>query len=359
MISKQRHIKKSLFPLSLFAIYLGVLLLMSGIHSGLIVVIHKMNWNDFVETIIPILYWTMVAMILTLFTRKKIKDTYEEPLHKLAKATEQVANGDFSVYVPTIHTPDQWDYLDVMIVDFNKMVEELGSVETLKTEFFSNVSHEIKTPLSIIQNYAELLKDEYLPDDKKQEYVHYIDESVKRLSNLITNMLKLNKLEKQNIVIHHTPYDLTNQLCQCIIHYENLWEEKCIEIEADIEEKRIIDLDAELMEIVWNNLISNAIKFTDNHGTIHVNQYVENNQCIVSIRDSGCGMDERTQKHIFEKFYQGDTSHAIQGNGLGLALVMRILHLLNGSIEVKSQLGEGSTFTVTLPLHHSKEYMHE
>lgn len=347
---KNIYIRENIFPLSLFFIYFCILLLMSGIHIGLLILMNRMAWNDVIQTVVPILYWGSVSMGLTLFTKKKVKDTYEEPLHKLAKATDQVAKGDFSVYVPTIHTSDKYDYLDLMIVDFNKMVEELGSVETLKTEFFSNVSHEIKTPLAIIQNYAELLKDKNLSETQRQEYVQNIYDSVKRLSNLITNILKLNKLEKQTIAPNCVSYDLSAQLCQCILNFENLWDQKNIEIEADIEDQRIIDLDQELLELVWNNLISNAIKFTNQNGMISIKQYVENHYCIVSISDSGCGMDEMTQKHIFEKFYQGDTSHATQGNGLGLALVMRVIHLLNGTIEVESQLGTGSTFTVKLPM---------
>ena len=154
----KRIIKDSLFPVSLFAIYLGVILLMSGIHQGLVVLMNALALNSVIQTLIPTIYWSAVAVGLTFFTRKKIKDTYEAPLHRLAEATEQVAGGDFSVYVPTVHTSDKLDYLDVMILDFNKMVEELGSVETLKTDFVSNVSHEMKTPIAIIKNYAELLQ---------------------------------------------------------------------------------------------------------------------------------------------------------------------------------------------------------
>lgn len=151
-------VKMSRFPPSLFAIYLVVLLLMSGVHTGLIVFMNRMEWNVVIQSSIPMIYWGMVAMALTLFARRKVRTTYEEPMQNLAEATSSVANGDFSVYVPTLHTQDKWDYMDVMIMDFNKMVEELGSIETLKTDFVSNVSHEMKTPIAIIKNYAELCK---------------------------------------------------------------------------------------------------------------------------------------------------------------------------------------------------------
>src|SRR5699024_1520972 len=190
-------IKDSLFPVSLFVIYLGVVCLMSGVHQGLLVLMHKLGWGELVQTLVPMFYWGLVAVGLTLFTRKKIKETYEVPLHRLAKATEEVAGGDFSVYVPTVHAANRLDYLDVMILDFNKMVEELGSVETLKTDFISNVSHEMKTPIAIIKNYAELLQMKNVSEEEKLEYAENIREAAGKLSALISNILKLNKLENQ------------------------------------------------------------------------------------------------------------------------------------------------------------------
>ena len=206
-------IRDSRFPPSLFFVYLGVLLLMSGIHTGLIVGMNQLGWNDFWQTVVPILYWSAVAGGLTLFTRRQIQRVYEEPMHKLAEATEQVAGGDFSVYIPPLHTSDKLDYLDVMIVDFNKMVEELGSIETLKTDFCSNVSHEIKTPLAVIENSAELLQREPLTP-AQQEYANTIRQSSRRLSDLIGNVLKLNKLEKQSLTPDVQIYDVCAQLAE-------------------------------------------------------------------------------------------------------------------------------------------------
>ena len=199
---------------------------MSGIHQGLVVLMNTLELNGFIQTLIPTIYWTAVAAGLTLFTRKKVKDTYEEPLHRLADATQQVAGGDFSVYVPTIHTADRLDYLDVMILDFNKMVEELGSVETLKTDFVSNVSHEMKTPIAVIKNYAELLQMKNASDGEKAEYARNIEEAAGHLSALISNILKLNKLENQRIDPEIESYDLCGQLEECILQYEELWDEK-------------------------------------------------------------------------------------------------------------------------------------
>ncbi len=345
----QLIIKDSLFPISLFAIYLGVLLLMSGLHVGLIVFMNKVGWNDIVQSALPVLYWSCVAAGLTLFTRKKMKDTYEEPLHKLAEATEQVANGDFSVYVPTIHTSDRLDYLDVMILDFNKMVEELGSVETLKTDFVSNVSHEMKTPIAIIKNYAELLQTGKGTEEDRLEYARNIEEAAGRLSSLISNILRLNKLEHQQIDPEIESYDLCGQLEACILNYEEMWDEKDLDLEVDLEEKTVVDADKSLMELVWNNLLSNAIKFTEPGGRVSVRQTFSDGYAVVEVTDTGCGMSRESIRHIFDKFYQGDTSHSQEGNGLGLALVRRILVLMNGEISVVSEAGSGSTFTVRIP----------
>lgn len=351
---EQRVIKDSLFPVSLFAIYLGVLSLMSGIHQGLVVLINAFDWNEVVQTAIPIVYWGCVAVGLTLFTRKKIKDTYEVPLHMLAEATEQVSNGDFSVYVPTIHTADRLDYLDVMILDFNRMVEELGSVETLKTDFVSNVSHEMKTPISVIKNYAELLQTGKGTEEERKEYARNIEEAAARLSDLISDILRLNKLENQRIDPEIESYDLCGQLEECILHYEELWDEKDLELEVDMEEKAVVQADRSLMEMVWNNLLSNAIKFTEPGGSVSIRQTTSADHVEVAVTDTGCGMSRENVRHIFDKFYQGDTSHSKEGNGLGLALVQRILTLMNGEITVVSEEGKGSTFTVRLPVSPEK-----
>lgn len=345
----KRIIKDSLFPVSLFAIYLGVLLLMSGIHQGLIVLMNALALNSVIQTFIPTIYWSAVAIGLTFFTRKKIKDTYEAPLHRLAEATEQVAGGDFSVYVSTVHTSDKLDYLDAMILDFNKMVEELGSVETLKTDFVSNVSHEMKTPIAIIKNYAELLQMKNVSEEEKLEYADNIREAAGKLSALISNILKLNKLENQRIDPEIESYDLCGQLEECILQYEELWDEKELELEVDMEEGAVVQADPSLMELVWNNLISNAIKFTEAGGKVTICQTGTSDYLEVSVSDTGCGMSRESVRHIFDKFYQGDTSHSQEGNGLGLALVRRILYLMNGEIQVISEKGKGSTFIVKLP----------
>jgi signal transduction histidine kinase len=346
--SLEQKIRDSRFPPSLFLVYLGVLLAMSGIHIGLVVGMNQLEWNDLIQTAVPILYWSAVAVALTFFTRKQIQRVYEEPMHRLAEATEKVASGDFSVYISPLHTSDRLDYLDVMIMDFNKMVEELGSIETLKTDFFSNVSHEIKTPLAVIQNNAELLRMEELTDTQR-EYADTIYQFSRRLADLISNILKLNKLEKQTITPDIQVYDVCAQLAECALGHEQAWEQKDLDFDADMEDRAEIAADPALMELVWNNLFSNAVKFTEPGGSIVLTESSDENSVYVSVRDTGCGISEETKKHIFEKFYQGDTSHAMAGNGLGLALALRVLQLNSFQINVESVPGQGSTFTVIMP----------
>ncbi len=344
----KNRVRISRFPISLVAIYLVTFLLMSGIHIGIIVLMGKFRLNTVIQSIIPILYWLAVSVGMTVFTRYKMRQVYETPMQKLAEAASQVAHGDFSVFVPTLHTADKYDYLDVMIQDFNRMVEDLGSIETLKTDFFSNVSHEIKTPLAVIQNTAVLLRNETISEKQRQEYVETIIGASRRLSSLITNILKLNKLEKQAISPDIAEYDLSAQLAECALQFEKVWEDKNIEFDAELEEEACITADPSLMELVWNNLLSNALKFTEPGGRVSLTQTTEDGMAVVRVADTGCGMDDDTLQHIFDKFYQGDSSHSTEGNGLGLALVWRVVQMMDAEIHVRSTSGKGTVFTVRI-----------
>lgn len=350
-VSHGYKIRNIHFPVSMFFITLLVLLIMNGVHMGLIVGVNTLALSDITQTTIVVVYWIAVSVFVTLWIGIQMRKVYEIPMKQMAEATNKVANGDFSVYIPPLHTPEKLDYLDVMIMDFNRMVEELGSIETLKTDFFSNVSHEIKTPIAVVQNSAEVLKNTKLSVEEQQVYIDTIIQSSKKLSALITNILKLNKLEKQNIQPVMGEYDLCEQLCQCSLQFENVWEEKEIEFDAELEERVMIHADESLLELVWTNLLSNAMKFTERGGRVKIVQTSTADEVVVSVSDTGCGMSKDTMKHIFDKFYQGDTSHSTGGNGLGLALALRIVRMLDGTIHVESEQGKGSIFTVHLPVH--------
>ena len=279
------------------------------------------------------------------FIRRKI--TVDRPVKQITAAAEKIMQGDFSARVPAIRGAGT-DGFNQIGAAINKMAEELSGIETLRTDFVANVSHELKTPLAVMGNYATMLQRPGLTQEEKNEYSRAISEAAQRLAHLITNILKLNKLENQQIFPRAEEFDLSQQLCESLLQFEDAWEQKEINIETDIEDGVRIRSDEELLRLVWNNLISNAVKFTKEGGTVGVSLKTEGDRITVQVRDTGCGMKPETGVHIFEKFYQGDTSHATQGNGLGLALVKRVMDILNGEIGVESVYGEGSTFVVKL-----------
>jgi len=277
------------------------------------------------------------------YIRRKI--TVERPVKQITAAAEKIMQGDFSARVPPIHGAGT-DGFNQIGSAINKMAQELSGTETLRTDFIANVSHELKTPLAVMGNYATMLQRPGITEEERCEYAKSISEAARKLAQLITNILKLNKLENQQIFPQPKEFDLGEQLCECLLGFEDAWEAKGLKIETDIEDDVRIKSDPELLSLVWNNLISNAVKFTPDGGTIGLSLKTESDSVIVQVRDTGCGMKPETGMHIFEKFYQGDTSHATQGNGLGLALVKRVVDILSGEIGVQSVYGQGSTFTV-------------
>lgn len=290
----------------------------------------------------------VLSLIITILDGIYRKIMVERPVKCILKASQKLIEGDFSVRVQPMHGFDNINELDILIQNFNKIAEELSSVETLRNDFVSNVSHELKTPLSIIQNYADLLQTPKLSEAERKEYARIISNASRRLTGLITNILKLNKLENQQIFPELKEYDLGNQISECILSMDDVLEQKNLDLEVEIEEKIKVRTDEELLSLVWNNLLSNAVKFTDFDGKIFVSLKAEGNMAVVKVSDTGCGMSAEIGKHIFEKFYQGDASHATQGNGLGLVLVKRVVDIVGGDIFVESELGKGSTFTVCL-----------
>lgn len=274
--------------------------------------------------------------------------TVKLPVKRITEAASKMIEGDFSVRVcmPVKFATDDSFYEIAEYI--NQMAEELSGVETLRTDFIANVSHEMKTPLAVIQNYGMLLQTPDLPEEKRLVYAKAITDASRRLADMMTNILKLNRLENQQIYPVAKRYDLGEQLCECLLQYENIWESKNIEIDTDIAENVCVFADAELLALVWNNLFSNAFKFTDNGGKVTVSLTATARDAVVRITDTGCGITPEVGAHIFEKFYQGDTSHAAQGNGLGLALVKRVVDITEGEIGVESVPDKGTTFTVKI-----------
>ena len=217
----------------------------------------------------------------------------------------------------------------------------------MKNDFISNVSHEMKTPLAIIGSYAKALEDPTLDPESRERYTKTLVSTSKRLSELVSNILKLNKLENHQLKVEMERVNLTEMLSQAILNFEAKIEEKNLNLDVDLDDIYILSSPA-LLEPVWNNLISNAVKFTEPGGNIGVKLRQDGGRAIVTVSDDGCGMTREVGMRIFEKFYQGDSSHSSDGNGLGLALVKRVIDLLGGEISVTSELGHGTTFTVVL-----------
>ena len=290
----------------------------------------------------------LISILMAVIDYFRRKFTVERPVKKIAEATTKMIGGDFSVRIEPTSKFATDDSFNEIIECINKMAEELSGVETLRTDFIANVSHEMKTPLAVMQNYGTLLQSPSLSDEKRIEYARTITDSSRRLADMMTNILKLNRLENQKIYPNLTTFDLGEQLCENLLQYESVWERKNIEIETDIEENVLVCADFELLSLVWSNLFSNALKFTDDGGKVSLSLTSDENHAIVKISDTGCGISSEVGAHIFEKFYQGDTSHATQGSGLGLALVKRVIDITQGEITVESEIGVGSTFTVKI-----------
>lgn len=331
--------------------FLGTFLILLSLAIGQTLFVSKYYDSNAIPPILLnsiIWYWAIVSAIYSWFSTIGVRFKYEKPMRKICNATRQVASGDFSVQLKPQHNEDQLNYIDVAFLDFNKMVEELSSIEILKNDFIANVSHEIKTPLSVIQNYAMLLQTDHLTEAQRKEYSIIIFQAAGQLSTLITNILRLSKLENQAMLPEPQPYDVCRQLGDCVMNFAEQLEQKQLEFSAEIEDKALVMADESMVEIVWNNLLTNAIKFTEPGGKITLTQVTKNTDVWITIADTGCGMDEQTSRRIFDKFYQGDTSHSQDGYGLGLALTKKVLDLNNGKIEVISTPGKGSKFSVCL-----------
>lgn len=328
-------------------VILGIVFLLVAVQTVLI----SKSLDNHIGAMVAVLtcYLTFVCLTIAGVIWLVWRQTTGKPIRRIARAARQVAARDFSVQIATTHKGKKMNEIDALIEDFNKMTRELASNEILKSDFIANVSHEIKAPLSIIQSYTKALKDGYATPEQQTQYMDTIITASKNLNSMITNILKLNKLENQQIFAESEPYQLGEQLRRCALSYMEQWQAKGIEFEIDVEDIAVC-YDASLLELVWNNLLSNAIKFTETGGCISLTSQTGDNAVFVTIKDTGCGIDIETQARIFEKFYQGDTSHASEGNGLGLALVKRVVEIIGGEITVESTPGQGTAFTIKINL---------
>lgn len=350
MKRRNKKIKHSVFSLKNYLLILFFMCIVIAI--GIMGFVYRMDPSpELLRTNAIRTLWNVLFLSLLFFIIDSIRRriTIHRPLNKIIDAIEKISHGDYNIQIKPDRSPMLYNEFDYIAENLDKMAGELSSVETLRLDFISNVSHELKTPISIINNYSTILQSPYTTEDEREECIKVIGETSAKLSQTITNILKLNKLENQQIFPEDKNYNLSGQLCEALLAIDSILDEKQIELEANIEDDIFISADATLLEIVWNNLISNAIKFTAPNGKISVSLKNENDYVVAVVADNGCGMTPETCKHIFEKFYQGDTSHSGEGNGLGLALVKRVIEVVDGDISVESSPGEGSCFTVWIP----------
>ncbi|MGN1039959.1 MAG: ATP-binding protein [Candidatus Fimimonas sp.] len=302
--------------------------------------------NKAVVTAVMFLAIVFLALVATVidFVRRKI--TIDKPVQEILTATDEFASGNFSTQLRT-HDFGKYNEYDYIKENLNKMAAELSKTEMLHNDFIANVSHELKTPLAVIQNYATVLQQENLDVESRKKCAETLSDAAKRLTSLVSNMLKLNKLENQQLSFECKKVRIDEMLAQSVLAFEEIIDAKKLNVNCDFDEVEM-ETYPDCLEIVWNNLLSNAVKFTEEGGSIGVVLKRADGMAVVQISDTGCGISPETGAHIFDKFFQGDTSHAKEGNGLGLALVKKVIDLIGGEISVESQPGKGSVFTVAL-----------
>lgn len=330
-----------------FTIYIMVTLVVVSLVSGVLIsLLH--NWLHLSDAI-PDLFWllaTSIALggVISTFLGKALF----APIARLGKAMRRVAEGDFSVRLDT-----EADFKEIRQInaDFNLMAKELGATEILQTDFASNVSHEFKTPINAIEGYVTLLQGGNAASGEQVQYIDKILNNTRRLSNLVGNILLLSKVDNRGIQSRRTTYRLDEQIRQSIVSLEPKWVEKGTEFDVELDRVEYTGNEGLLLH-VWDNLIDNAIKFGPEQGLIRIRLAQQGGSVTFTVEDEGPGIPPEAQAHIFDRFYQADSSRKDEGNGLGLALVKEILKVENGSVSVKNILG-GCQFTVCLRLEES------
>lgn len=267
-----------------------------------------------------------------------------KPMATLASAINELGKGNFKVqiHLGTIRE------LSVLSGNFNRMADELANTEILRTDFINNFSHEFKTPLASLKGFARLLKNPELTEEERNEYLDIIIAETGRLSTLSRNILNLSRVEKMCIITEKEPFNLAEQIRRSILLLEAKWSKKDLNLDIHLDEI-IFNGNPDLLSQVWLNLLDNSIKFSPDGADLRISLSRQENLIVFCLQDYGCGIQEEAVSHIFDKFYQADTSHTTEGNGIGLAIVKRIITLCKGDITVESQVGKGTIISVFLP----------
>lgn len=328
----------------LFIMYL-ITTVITWIMTSLIISLEWIN-NDIKKNPFTIITITLIAcIIIGLIIAPVVSRKIFKSMNQFMNVMNQLASGDFSARLDITHPPEY----KLLSENFNRMAEELGGMEVLRTDFVNNFSHEFKTPIVSIKGFAEILKDDRLTKEERDEYLDIVIEESTRLSSLATNVLTLSKVEAQCILTDKQFFNLGEQLRQCILILDSKLTKKDILLNLDIHDY-FISGNKEMLNQVWLNLLDNAIKFSPVGGMIEVSMKKSAEDMLITICDTGCGIAEGSISKIFDKFYQEDTSHGTMGNGLGLSIVQKIIKLHKGTIICESTISKGTKFTISLPI---------
>lgn len=339
-----RNKKVGWFNLNMrLTLVVGAIVLFSIITSGLLSWLLKLLF-PIVKKIPLIIQIGAFSFVFAMITVRIVSNLFFDPIRDLREGMQRVADGDFSAYLKTESTSAE---IKEVVAGFNMMTNELRATEILQSDFVSNVSHEFKTPINAIEGYTTLLQDCEGLDDDHKEYIEKILFNTKRLSSLVGNILLLSKIENQSIETNKKKFRLDEQIRQSILALEPAWSAKDIEFDVVLDAIDFVGNEA-IMHHVWDNLIGNAIKFSPVSGVVRITLKCSDDVIVFTVDDCGPGISENTKKHIFDKFFQEDSSHKSEGNGLGLALVKRILDISNGTVEAANLNGGGCRFIVRL-----------
>jgi len=310
-----------------------------------------LEWMIPSSTSIPLLIQLNIfSLVIALIATRFLSKMFFYPIKELQDGMEKIADGKFDTRLKTTSSSKE---IQEVFAGFNMMASELSATEILQTDFVSNVSHEFKTPINAIEGYTTLLQSTDNIDEVENEYIEKILFNTRRLSSLVSNILLLSKLENQTILAKKAIYGLDEQVREAIVALEGAWEEKNIDFDVDLEDLEYYGNENAVYH-VWTNLIGNAVKFSPQNGKIKIRLFKKDSKILFVIEDEGPGLSPEAQKHIFDKFYQADTSHKEEGNGLGLALVKRILTIENGEIIAENLSSSGARFTVILNVQNNK-----
>lgn len=339
------RIKDKLTISQIFALIMAVIITASMVLTFLIIyILLRVTESPLTGVITSSMFIAIVSIVVGTLLSSYVSKKMLRPILNINDAAKKVAKGDFTVRLEEASIANE---IREIAENFNLMLRELSNTETLRNDFVSNVSHEFKTPLSVIEGYAMLLQDETLTKEEERKYVSTILENTGRLTELTQSILSLSQIENQEIILQKERFQLDEQIRRVLLDFETIWENKNLTIDLNMDETYIYGSQS-LLARVWSNLIDNAIKFSDQNGMLSIECSEDGDNIVVIVKDTGIGMDEVVMKHAFDKFYQGERSHHVKGSGLGLALVHRIVTLCGGTVSMQSEKGKGTAVIVML-----------